>query len=123
MAGTDDEKLVLHVREGLVVHDLLEEASLRLGGLSLDCSCPGFERRGVEGIREEVAIFSCHRYINYGGKVLMVCGPECKDRHPMGWESKEEVACRPGGVKVRQHAMPNLYRAAWRSFVLERRSR
>jgi len=25
--------------------------------------------------------------------------------------------------KIRQHAMPNLYRAAWRSFVLERRSR
>jgi hypothetical protein len=77
MASIDDEELVLHVRERLVVHDLLEEASLRLGGQSLDCGRPGFERRGVEGIREEVVIFSCHRYINYGGKVLRT---ECKDR-------------------------------------------
>ncbi len=75
MVSIDDEKLVLHVRERLVVHDLLEEALLRLGGQSLDCGCPGFERHSVEGIREEVVIFSCHRCINYGGKVLMVCGP------------------------------------------------
>ena len=59
MASINDEKLVLHVRERLVVHGLLKEALLRLGGLSLDCGRPGFERRGVEGIREE-EIFSCH---------------------------------------------------------------
>ena len=75
MASIDDKKLVLHGRERLVVHDLLEKALLRLGGQSLDCGCPGFERHSVEGIREEVVIFSCHRCINYGGKVLMVCGP------------------------------------------------
>jgi hypothetical protein len=60
MASRDDEKLVLHVRERLAVHDLLEEALLRLGGQSLDCGCPCFERRGVEGIREEVGVFSLH---------------------------------------------------------------
>ena len=59
MASMDDEKLVLHVRERFVVLDLLEEASLRLGGQSLYCVCPGFERRGVEGIREEGVIFCC----------------------------------------------------------------
>jgi len=68
MAGIDDEKLVLHVRERLVVHDLLEEAFLRLGEPLLDCGCPGFERGGVEGIWEEVVIFSCHRCISYGGR-------------------------------------------------------
>lgn len=60
MASIDDEKLVLHVRERLVVHDLLEEALPRLGGQSLYCGCPGLERRAVEGIWEEVVIFSCH---------------------------------------------------------------
>ena len=59
MASINDAKIVLHVRDRLVVHGLLEEALLRLGGLSLDCGCPGFERRGVKGIREEV-IFSYH---------------------------------------------------------------
>ncbi len=58
MDGIDEEKLVLHVRERFIVHDLLEEALLCLGGQSLDCGCPGFERGGVEGIREEVGIFS-----------------------------------------------------------------
>ena len=75
MARIDDEKLVLHFRERLVVHDLLEEALFRLGGQSLDFGCPGFERRGVEGIREEVVTFSCHRCINYRGKVLVVRRP------------------------------------------------
>ena len=99
MASVDDEKLVFHVRERLVVHDLLEEALLRLGGKLLDCGCPCFERRGVEGIREEVVI--CHRYINYGGKVLMVCGPSDRVQgselfhHPMGWEGKREEVSRP----------------------------
>jgi hypothetical protein len=57
MASINDEKLVLKlvlhasVRERFVVLDLLEEALLRLGGQSLDCVCPGFERRGVEGFR------------------------------------------------------------------------
>jgi len=68
MGRVDDEKLVLHVPERLVVHDLLEEASLGLGGVSLDCGCPGVERGGVEGIWEEVLVFSCHRCINAGGK-------------------------------------------------------
>ncbi len=75
MARIDDEKLVLHVRERLVVHDLLEEALLGLGGQSLDCICPGFEWGDVEGVWEEMVIFSCHRYIENtgaGGKVLMV---------------------------------------------------
>ena len=61
MASIDDEKLVLHVRERLVVHNLLEEALLCLGGQSPDCGCPGFERRGVKGIWEEMVIVSCHR--------------------------------------------------------------
>jgi hypothetical protein len=60
MASIDDEKFVLHGRERLVVHDLLEEALLRLGGQFLDCGCPGSARCGVEGIREEVVIFSLH---------------------------------------------------------------
>jgi hypothetical protein len=51
MASIDDEKLVLRVRERFAVLDLLQKALLRLGGQSLDCVCPGFERRGVEGIR------------------------------------------------------------------------
>ena len=103
MASIDDEKLVFHVRERLVVHDLLEEAFLRLGGQLLDCGCPSFERRRVESIREEVLVFSCHRCISYGGKVLMVCGPSDRAqgsglfrprfrdfRHPLwGWESKQ----------------------------------
>jgi hypothetical protein len=57
MASKDNEKLVFHGRERFAVHDLLEEALLRLGGLSLNCGCPGLERRGVESIREEVVIF------------------------------------------------------------------
>jgi hypothetical protein len=56
MASKDNEKLVFHGRERFAVHDLLEEALLRLGGLSLNCGCPGLERRGVESIREEVVI-------------------------------------------------------------------
>ena len=48
--------------ERFVVLDLLEQASLRLGGQSLYCVCPGFERRGVEGIREEGVIFCCRRH-------------------------------------------------------------
>jgi hypothetical protein len=64
MASIDDEKLVLHVRDHLVVHNLLDEALLNLGGQSLDCGCPGFrvKRRSVEGIQEEVGIFSRHRH-------------------------------------------------------------
>ena len=58
MASIDNEKLVLHVRERLVVHDLLEEALLRLGGQFMDCGCPGFKRRSVEGIREEEVVCS-----------------------------------------------------------------
>jgi hypothetical protein len=48
VACTDDEKLVLRVRD-LVVHNLLEEAFLGLGGRgrSLDRDCPG-----VEGVWE-----------------------------------------------------------------------
>jgi hypothetical protein len=60
MTSIDDEKLVLLARERLVLHDLLKEALLRLGGQLLDCGCPCFERCGVEGIREEVGIFSLH---------------------------------------------------------------
>lgn len=52
MASIDNEKLVLHPRERFIVLDLLDMALLRLGRQSLeDCGCPGFERRGVEGIR------------------------------------------------------------------------
>ena len=51
MASIDDGKLVLHVRERFVVLDLLDEASLRLGGQSLDCVCPRFEGHNGEGIR------------------------------------------------------------------------
>jgi hypothetical protein len=60
MGRVDDEKLVFHVREHLVVHYLLEEALLGLGGSSLDCGCPDVERGGAEGIWEEVLLFSCH---------------------------------------------------------------
>ncbi len=52
MSRVDDEELVLHVRERLVVHDLVDETLLGLTGQSLDCSCPGFERDSVEGIWE-----------------------------------------------------------------------
>jgi len=52
MTGIDDEKLVLHIRECLVMHDLLEETLPGLGGQSLDCGCPGLEGCGVEGIWE-----------------------------------------------------------------------
>ena len=54
MSRVDDEELVFHVRERLVVHDLVDETLLGLTGTgqSLDCSCPGFERDSVEGIRE-----------------------------------------------------------------------
>lgn len=70
MTRVDDEKLVLHVRERLVVHDLLEEAFLGLGrgGQSLDRGCPGVERGGVEGVWEEGLVFSCHLCINAYGK-------------------------------------------------------
>ena len=51
MTSINDEKLVLHVRERFVVFDLLERVLLRLRGQPLDCVCPGFERRGIEGIR------------------------------------------------------------------------
>ena len=62
MASIDDEKLVLHVRERFVVLDLLKEALLRIGGQSLDCVGPGFQRRGVESIRVEGVIFCCRRH-------------------------------------------------------------
>jgi hypothetical protein len=69
MARVDDEKLVLHVRERLVVHDLLEEAFLGLGGggQSLDGGCPGVKGGGVEGVWEERLVFSCHLRINADG--------------------------------------------------------
>ena len=61
MASINDEKLVLHARERLVVDDFLEDAFLRLGEqLALNCGCPGFEGRSIEGIREEVVDFRCH---------------------------------------------------------------
>ena len=52
MSRVDDEELVLHVRERLVVHDLVEDTLCCFKGQSLDCSCPGLERGGVEGIWE-----------------------------------------------------------------------
>ena len=74
MASINDEKLVLHARERLVVHDFLKDALLRLAGQSvLDCGCPSFERRGMEGIWEEVVGIRRHRCINCRGKVLTVC--------------------------------------------------
>jgi len=60
MARVDDKKLVLHARERLVVHDLVEVALLGLQGTgqSLDCRGPGVERVGVEGIWEQVRVFT-----------------------------------------------------------------
>ena len=90
----DDEKLMLHVREHFVVLDLLEEASLRLGGQSLDCVCPGFQRRGIEGFREEVAIFFLSS--------TSIMAERCKNRgYPVTlWEGKEEEVHRAGWCGV-----------------------
>ena len=63
MGRVDDEKLVLHIRERLVVHNLFKEALFGPGGQPLDRGCPGVERGGVEGIGEEVRVVSCHRCI------------------------------------------------------------
>lgn len=49
-----DEKLVLHVREGFVVDDLLDETPLGLGGDTLNGSCPCVQRCGVKGVWEEM---------------------------------------------------------------------
>jgi hypothetical protein len=75
MDSIDDEKFVLHAREGLVVHNLLDGALFRLGGRLLDCGCPGFERRGIEGIWEKVVDISCRRCTSHGGKVPIGRGP------------------------------------------------
>ena len=49
-----DEKLVLHIGKGFIVDDLLDETLLGLGGDTLDGSRPCFQRRGVEGIWEDM---------------------------------------------------------------------
>jgi hypothetical protein len=95
MASIDNEKLVLHARECLVVHDLLEEALLRLRGQSLDCICPCFERRGIEGIREEVVFFSLHQLWRKGANGLWT---ECRDcgSSVTVWDGKENRRKIPG---------------------------
>ena len=75
----DDEKLMLHARERLVVRDLLEEALLGLGGLPLDRGYPGVKRGGVEGTGEEVRVVGCHQCVLVGRKMLTVCGPSAKN--------------------------------------------
>jgi hypothetical protein len=52
MTRVYDEEFVFHVRERLVVHDLVEETLRCFEGQSLDCGCPSIERGGVEGIWE-----------------------------------------------------------------------
>jgi hypothetical protein len=122
MTGIDDEKLVLHGRERLVVHDLLEEAFLRLGGPSLDCGCPGFERHGVKGIREEVVIFSLHQLWRKGANGLWT---ECKDWgcSVTVWDGKAKRRKFPGhgGVMVctlsRYYSMLFTYLAPFKLFT------
>ena len=52
MGRVDDEELVFHVRERLIVHDLVEETLLSLTGQLLDRGSPCFESGLVEGIWE-----------------------------------------------------------------------
>jgi hypothetical protein len=52
-----DEKLVLHSRKGLVVHDLLEETLLGLRVRTQEGGYPSFERLGVESVRKEMCLF------------------------------------------------------------------
>ena len=54
MTGVHDEELVLHVGEGFVVDDLLDETLLGFGGDTLDGSRPCVERRRVESIWEDM---------------------------------------------------------------------
>jgi hypothetical protein len=113
MASIDDEKLVLHVRERLVVHDLLEAASPRLGG---QCGRPDFERRSVEGTRQEVGIFSWHQLWRKGGNGLWT--EWGLFRHPMGWESKQEEVSRPWMMAASWFA-PTSYVTLWHGHYLE----
>jgi hypothetical protein len=55
MRGEHDEELVFHVRKGLVVHDLFEEALFSdLGQFLEDDMGPSFERDGEKDVREEI---------------------------------------------------------------------
>jgi hypothetical protein len=93
MTSIDDEKLVLLGRERLVVHDLLEEALVRLGERSPYFGFPGFE--SVEGIREEVVIFSLHDLWRKGANGWTRVQGLGLFRHRMGWKSKQEDVSRP----------------------------
>jgi hypothetical protein len=103
MASINDEKIVLHVRERLVVHGLLEEALLRLGGLSLDCGCPGFERRGVGrySVKNDFLLSLMHQLWRKGVNGLWT---ECKGRGRSvtlrGWKSKQVEVSRCGVMHV-----------------------
>ena len=88
---------MLHVRERLVVDNLLDEALRRPGGQTIDFGYPGFERRGVKGIREEAVIFSFHLCTDYRGNVLMVVGRgQGWGCHVTLWDGKVNMRMFPG---------------------------
>ena len=86
MASIDDEKLVLHGRKCLVVHDSRKHR-FASGDNRWDCGYAGFDWRGVEGIREEVVVFSLHQLWRKGANGLWT--EWVLFHHRMGWESRK----------------------------------